>query len=154
MSKFLGHKNSVPDVKPKNQPPMAWTSFASASIGFSVKGCFSEEQIAERRVQAMVDSAEHSAAHKELQQNYQRAMAKGLEFVFENCEKQLAFVRKNHLDKKYRGAITHCVDMLEHCRKFDFLEHRYKDIDEKIKELNVFLALMDAYWQTAKEPRY
>jgi hypothetical protein len=143
---------------------MEWTYSAKAEITISYEQMYAwmvhkeiselteddkkiiENLIAERRVQTIFDKAEHSVNLKEIERKYQEAIFQGLKNTFEDTEKLIKSVRESHLDKKYRGAIKWRIDMLKRLRNKDFLEDHFNKIDEKIKELNILHALIDAYW--------
>jgi len=105
-----------------------------------------EKWQAEIRIKKMVSEAERAANFKIIMQRYQKAILQGLKNTFEDTEKLIKLVKESHLNKKYRGAIECRINGLKHIRRHDFLEAHYHKIDKKIKELNLLLALINAYW--------
>jgi hypothetical protein len=136
-----------PDISPIPE-------FASAEIGIDLTGFYKkalskedyDKFIAKNRAKALFKEAGRTVLYNTYEHKYQQAMIQGMYNLFGNIEGLVKLVRNSHLDKKYRGSITYNIRSLQRCRDKDFLESYYRKIDERIKELNILLALMDAYW--------
>jgi len=123
--------------KPYN-PPMP--KFAYSEIRIDLSDLFKNSMTAEeykkyqseKRVEKIIKEAEVSVAFNTFLSDYIKALSAGVNNLFRNIKELELKLRENYLDKKYLGPLKHQLEMLEHCRKNEYLKHLHPDIDLKL----------------------